>query len=638
VVLENEGRATPARTLPFLIGSDLDERRFEYYATSELAEVMLDGAVRPLLPPGVVTGVNVSPDGRYLLVERVHPPWSRSLGLDGFPLEILVVDREGRLCHRVADLPPAEEVPITFDSVRPGPRSVHWRAEQPATLCWVEALDGGDASCAAAERDALLELPAPFTASPRRLALFQDRFNALIWGRADLALAWESWHKERRERVWRLDPAAGTKTLLLERDSDDAWSEPGWPQTTRNALGRSVLRCSPDGAWIYWAGRGADARGVHPFLDRMRVADGRRQRLWSCRDPWFETLLEMLDDEGHRLLVRRESLAEPDNAWLLDRPRGRGARERGTADHRARRVTQNEDPAPMLAGMQKELLHYKRADGVELTAMLHLPPGYRRGVDPPLPALLWAYPREFKSREAAGRSTSSPFTFSRPAGTSPLFLLTQGYAVVTDPSMPILGAGDAEPNDRFLDELEADARAVVDCLGGLGVIDTTRLAIGGHSYGAFMAANLAAHTGLFRAAICCSGAYNRTLTPFGFQGEDRSLWQAPATYLAMSPFLAADRVNTPILLIHGSADPNSGTFPLQSDRFYDALKGLGATTRLVRLPAEGHGYRARESVGQVLWEMANWCDIWLRPAAGGPGSGSAETAPATGGSGGGTGR
>ena len=617
VVLENHGKVAAARTTPFLIESDHDELLFEHYAAAELVEISLDGAARPLLPPGVIISFNISPDGRYVLVERVHRPLSRSLALWDFPQEILVVDRQDGVCHQVADLPLADQVSIKFGSVRPGPRDVHWRADLPATLCWAEALDGGDASRPATERDLLLEQPAPFDSPPRELARLQDRFSGLVWGRADLALLWESWHKDRRERIWRLNPSTGERFRLLERDSDDAWSEPGRPQTARNALGRSVLRCSPDGEWIYWAGRGVDSTGVHPYLDRMRVADGSRERLWSCRDPWYESLLEMLDDRGERLLLRRESREEPENVWLLDRPKGKGVRARGTADFRARPVTRNEDPAPMLAGLQQEVLHYRRADGVELSATLYLPPSYRRGVDPPLPAILWAYPREFKTREAAGRATSSEFTFSRPGGTSPLFLLTQGYAVVDDPSLPILGEDGAEPNDRYLDELTAGARAVVRCLGGLGVVDTTRLAIGGHSYGAFTAANLLAHTDLFRTAICCSGAYNRTLTPFGFQGEDRSLWQAPEAYLAMSPFLAADRITRPILLIHGMEDPNSGTFPLQSDRFYDALKGLGATARLVRLPAEGHGYRSRESVGHVLWEMATWCDDQLKPAPGG---------------------
>jgi len=610
VVLENRGQTAPGRTTPFLIRDEWGERLLEHHATAELVAVGLDGSLRPLGGPGVVTDFNVSPDGRFVLVETARPPWSHSLPLWSFPHTIDVLDRSGALVHRVAELPAAEEVSIRFGSVRPGPRRVHWRADQPATLCWVEALDGGDAGRPAEERDALWLHDAPFTQPAREAARLKDRFAGLVWGSDDTAILWESWHTDRRQRIWRLTPSTGSLSLLVERNSEDAYSEPGWPLTRRDDRGRTLLRTTPDGRWSWWTGRGASPEGVHPYLDRVRLSDGKRERIWECRDPWYESVEALLDDEGRRLLVSRQSPDDPETIWLLDRPRGRTPR--GTAGHRARRLTSAVDPAPMLAGLRKEVLTYCRADGVDLSATLYLPPGYRRGVDPPLPTILWAYPREFKSREAAGRVTTSEYTFSRPWGSSILFLLTQGYAVLADPTLPIIAEDGGESNDRYLEQLEAGARAAVEELARQGVADTTRLAIGGHSYGAFTAANLLAHTHLFRTALCLSGAYNRTLTPFGFQGEDRSLWQAPETYLRMSPFLAADRIKRPVLLIHGMEDPNTGTFPMQSDRFFDALKGLGAEARLVRLPAEGHGYRARESVGHVLWELATWCDRHLK--------------------------
>ncbi|MDP2360072.1 MAG: prolyl oligopeptidase family serine peptidase [bacterium] len=611
-ILANEGRAAPSRTFPYLIRSAHDERLFEYHAAAELVEVDLAGRVQLLMDAAIMTDFDLSPDGRFLLVERLHGPWSRSQPWWDFPQETLILDHGGHPLHVVARLPLADEVPIRFGSVRPGPRGVHWRADEPATLCWVEALDGGDARRDAAVRDALYLLEAPFEGAPRELCRLKDRFAGLAWGRADMALMWESWYQDRRERVWRLDPRSGRRTLLLERNSEDAWTEPGRPQMVRSSQGRSVLRFSPDGRHIYWSGRGVGPEGVRPYLDRMTLRDGARERIWQCRDPWYESLQAMLDDKGDRLLVSRESRDTPENTWLLERPARGAKRPRESGDYQARQLTRHEDPAPVLAGLQKEILRYQRSDGVDLSATLYLPPGYRRGVDPPLPALFWVYPREFKSREAAGRVTSSEFTFSRPAGISVLFLLTQGYAVVADPTLPILGEEGAKANDTYLEQLAAGARAAVEHVASLGVIDTSRLAIGGHSYGAFTAANLLAHTGLFRTALCRSGAYNRTLTPFGFQGEDRNLWEAPETYLAMSPFLAADRITRPILLVHGMEDPNSGTYPMQSDRFYDALKGLGATVRLVRLPAEGHDYRARETVGHVHWETIAWCDRYLK--------------------------
>ena len=611
-VLENQGRPTPARTTPFLIKDARDEALFEQMAMAEIVAVALDGTVRSVLPSSAVEGLELSPDGAHLLVERLHKPWSRSHGAWDFPREILVMDTLGRLERVVAELPLAEGPSIRHDAEREGPRRPHWRPDQPATLCWVQALDKGDPDRPASQRDAVMSLAAPFIGEGRELLRLGKRFGGILWGEKDLALVYESWQDSALQRIWRFTPSSGKLRLLLERDREDAYSEPGWPQMRQNATGHSVLRLTPDGRSIWWAGRGASSKGPHPFLDRMDLATGQRERVWSCRDPWYEQVQAMLDNSAARLLISRESLTEPENSWLLDKSKGR--RHRGTADYRARPITQNQDPAPQLAQLQKELLRYRRADGVELSATLYLPPGYRRGVDPPLPALFWVYPREFKSREAAGRVTSSPYTFSRPAGISVLFLLTQGYAVVADPSLPILGREGGKPNDHYLEELEWGARAAVEHVASLGCVDTSRLAIGGHSYGAFTAANLLAHTNLFRTAICRSGAYNRTLTPFGFQGEDRSLWEAEETYLEMSPFLAADQITRPILLIHGAEDPNPGTFPLQSDRFYDALKGLGATARLVRLPAEGHDYRARESVEHALWEMIHWCELHLKGA------------------------
>jgi len=147
------------------------------------------------------------------------------------------------------------------------------------------------------------------------------------------------------------------------------------------------------------------------------------------------------------------------------------------------------------------------------------------------------------------------------------------------------------------------------------VTDPKRVGVGGHSYGAFMTANLLAHSDLFRAGVARSGAYNRTLTPFGFQSERRTLWEAADTYLRMSPFMNADKIKEPMLLIHGEADNNAGTFPIQSDRMYQALRGNGGTVRLVMLPHESHSYAGRESVEHTIAEMIEWFDRYVKPAA-----------------------
>ncbi|MEG8038866.1 prolyl oligopeptidase family serine peptidase [Sphingomonas sp. LR60] len=309
----------------------------------------------------------------------------------------------------------------------------------------------------------------------------------------------------------------------------------------------------------------------------------------------------MLDDRG-RILTRRESATQAPNYMI-----------RNTKGDRAKAVTSFPDPNPVFAGVTQRTITYKRADGVPLSGTLYLPAGYDAKRDGPLPTLLWAYPSEFTDAKVAGQTVDQGNRFTRPRGISHLFLLTQGYAILDDPAMPIIGEGDAEANDTYVKQLRDDAQAAVDAVVKLGVGDRTRMAVGGHSYGAFMTANLLAHTDLFRAGIARSGAYNRTLTPFGFQAEQRTYWQATPTYTEMSPFTYADRIKAPILLIHGAADDNSGTFPIQSERMYAALKGNGATVRYVVLPNEPHGYRALESTGETLWQMTDWLDRYVKP-------------------------
>jgi dipeptidyl aminopeptidase/acylaminoacyl peptidase len=369
----------------------------------------------------------------------------------------------------------------------------------------------------------------------------------------------------------------------------------------RTAAGGMVLLFDEAGSGLYLAGDGASPAGSYPFLDRWEPESGETRRLWRAQDPYYEEVITVLDPGAERFLTRRVSATEPPNFFVRDLARG------GVAA-----VTDFPDPAPQLAGIQRRLITYERADGVKLSGTLYLPPGYEPKRDGPLPLLVWAYPREFRDAQAAGQLDDSPNRFSRPAGASHLFLLTQGYAILDGPAMPIIGEGDAEPNDTYVEQLVEDARAAVGKVVEMGVADPERIAVGGHSYGAFMAANLLAHSDLFRAGIARSGAYNRTLTPFGFQQEQRTYWEAPETYTRMSPFSHAHRIRQPLLLIHGEADENSGTFPIQTERFYAALRGHGATVRYVVLPLETHGYRARESVLHAIAEMVDWMERWVK--------------------------
>jgi dipeptidyl aminopeptidase/acylaminoacyl peptidase len=387
--------------------------------------------------------------------------------------------------------------------------------------------------------------------------------------------------------------------LVFDRNSEDRYADPGDFATTVGPLG-TVALTSRDGRYAFLEGQGASAEGDRPFVDRFEIATGRTARLFRSEAPHYEAPVELLDTEGRRLLTRRESVDEPPNYFVRDLRTSRLAQ-----------LTRFADPAPELAGLEPELIRYTRADGVELSAHLYLPPNYDRSRGP-LPFLFWAYPTEYKSAAAAAQVSGSPYRFVRPSGSSHLFLLTQGYGILDDPAMPIVGEGDAEPNDSYVEQLVASAEAAVNKVVEMGIADRNRIAIGGHSYGAFMTANLLAHSDLFRTGIARSGAYNRTLTPFGFQSEERNWWEAPEVYTRMSPFTYANRVNEPLLMIHGEADNNAGTFPMQSERMFAAVQGNGGTARLVMLPAESHGYAARESVGHVLWEMTTWLDRWVK--------------------------
>jgi dipeptidyl aminopeptidase/acylaminoacyl peptidase len=606
VIEEAVGRKAPARTYQDLLEGPADEALFDHYFTVQLARVGLDGSLRRLAAQGIAMDASPSPDGRFVLVERVQRPYSYRVPASRFPRRVEVLDRDGRPVHLAAELPLQDEVPITFGSVPTGPRSFSWRADAPATLVWAEAQDGGDASVEADVRDRLLLLDAPFSGTPRELATLGFRYGGVQWGDDDLALVTESWWKSRRQKVWRVRPGdldAGPD-LLFDRSFEDRYSDPGRPDTRANEFGRDVIRRSPDGGAIYLIGAGASSEGDRPFLDRYDVATGGTTRLFRSEAPWYESPVTVLDPAAGILLTRRESPEEPPNYIVRDLESGG-----------LRAVTDFPHPAPELKDVRKELIRYRRADGVDLTGTLYLPPGWEPG-DGLLPVLLWAYPTEFKSAVAAAQVADSPYRFVRPSAWSSYIWTLIGYAVLDDPSLPIIGEEDEEPNDTYVEQLVAGAEAAVRELARREVGDPARMAIGGHSYGAFMTANLLAHSDLFAAGIARSGAYNRTLTPFGFQSEERTYWEAPGVYYEMSPFMHAKLVNEPILLIHGEMDNNSGTFPMQSERFFGALKGLGATARLVILPYESHGYRARESLLHMLWEQQQWLDRYVRDAGG----------------------
>jgi dipeptidyl aminopeptidase/acylaminoacyl peptidase len=604
-VEENLGRETPARTYTNLLQDPHDEALFEHFLLSTVAHVALDGTVTPLLDPALVDEATPSPDGEWLLVHTIERPFSYQVPVGRFPRKSVVLPL-GAPSERtvLAELPLADDVPVPFGSVRTGRRGIGWRSDQGATLFLVEALDDGDAGKPAAHRDRVSTWRAPFAGEPTELWRSELRYSGIDWGDGETALAWEWWYDTRQIRTWRIAPDDPSRApdLVWARSYQDAYADPGEPLKELGPAGGWVLKRTSDGDLLL-SGKGASPDGVFPFLDRFDLDTKTSTRLWQATDPYYETLVRVLDRDGARFVTRRQSQTEPPNYQLRTGTR-----------RRARALTDFADWAPQFADVKKQQLAYARADGLPLTATLYLPPGYDPGRDGPRPTVFWAYPSEFKHKDDAGQKKTSDNTFSRPHGTSVLMMLLAGYAVVDDPQIPIVGEGDVEPNDDYVAQLVAGAQAAVDTVVGMGVADPDRLLIGGHSYGAFTTANLLAHTDLFRAGIARSGAYNRSLTPFGFQSEQRTYWGATDVYVEMSPFTHAPRIDEPLLLIHGAEDPNAGTFPMQSKRMYAALKGNGGTVRWVELPLEEHGYRARESVGHVLWEMIRWADTYVKEA------------------------
>jgi len=602
IITETGGRAAPVRTYQDLLSNVGDEALFDYYFTSQPTVVSLNGRARSVGQPGVILWVSTSPDGRYILQTRVKKPYSYVVPASLFPSDVIVTDMNGREVHRVAGLPLRDNVPTPFDAVAPGPRAVQWRADADATLVWAEAQDGGDPRNAAEVRDRVFMLRAPFNDRVQTLADLKERYAGTTWGRDDAAIVNSRWFNTRHETRTLIDPSnPGAGRVLVDRNYQDRYNDPGSVVTEPNARGRSVMRFSADGSRVFVEGNGATREGAYPFLDLLDLENGETERVWRSAQGEYETVVGVLDEAGRKLVTYRESRVDPANLRIRD------------LDGGVTQLTNFPDPAPQLAEATRQLITYTRDDGVELSGTLYLPAGYDKDRDGLLPLLMWAYPAEFTDAAVAGQVVDTDNRFVRPSGSSHLFLLTQGYAILDNPTMPIIGRDGAEPNDTYIEQLSASAKAAVDAVVALGVADRERIAVGGHSYGAFMTANLLAHTDLFKTGIARSGAYNRTLTPFGFQAEQRSYWEATETYTEMSPFTYANRVNEPILLIHGEADDNSGTFPVQTERFYAALKGNGATARYVVLPLEAHGYRARESVGHALYEMSSWLDRWLKP-------------------------
>lgn len=602
VISENDGQKAQNRTYQDLLRNPIDEANFETLVTSEITKFDISGTVSLFKSPAMYVGMSFSPDGKYFMSYELKKPFSYIVTYDRFPTDINLSDSSGNFVMTYHQYPLTEELPKGFMAVRKGKRSIQWRTDQPSTLFWAEALDGGDPAVDVAERDAIYMQTAPFVASPSLMLMTKERFAGIQWGDEKTAVLYERWWNTRNERTLIFNPSdpSVAPRLFNERNSQDNYSDPGNFVTKRNQYQLNTLDLTDDK--LFMIGDGFSPEGRFPFIDQYSINDFSKNRLYHSKETnRLEQLVSAVDVKKGLYLTRLESKNEYPNYYI-----------KNIKNQSLKQITHNENPFKVLDKVHKEIIKYKRPDGLELSATLYLPVDYDRSKKERLPMIMWAYPTEFKDKNSAGQVTANANEFTFPFYGSPLYWLTKGYVVLDDASFPIVGEGENEPNDTYIPQLVANAKAAIDAVDALGYIDRERVAVGGHSYGAFMTANLLTHSDLFAAGIARSGAYNRTLTPFGFQSEERNYWEAPEVYDAMSPFQNADKMKSPLLLIHGEEDNNSGTYTMQSERYFNALKGLGATTRLVILPKESHGYAARESILHTLWEQDSWLEKYVK--------------------------
>lgn len=602
---ENYGKAAPRPTFQDLIKSPYDEQLFEFYATTQLIK-NTNGTETKIGQPAVYSTISLSPDKRFLLVRTLRKPYSYSVPAFGFASVYSITDLSGKQIKQLADIPSMETAPGGNDNTLFAPRGFEWRDDEPSTIVWCMPLDSGLIKKNVEYHDAVYALSAPFTGEAAELFKTKMRYRGVTWGNAGLAIVTEGLTGKQLTQMDRFNPVTGDLEKLITRNTTNAYANPGFPVTTTNQYGKDVLQVIDNGNKILLNNpAGSSPKGDLPFLLSFDVHTKKADTLWRCAEGWFETVTAVLDAEKLQLLTERQSENEVPNYWV------KNLRLR-IAD---RQLTFFTNPYPQLEGVVKQKIKYKRADGVDLTGDLYLPKGYDAKRDGKLPVFIWAYPAEYNSAADAAQIRGSEHKYPLLNWGSPVYYVTQGYAVLNNAEMPIVATSkDKKPNDNFIEQLTMNAEAAINALDSMGVGDKNRMAVGGHSYGAFMTANLLAHTKLFKAGIARSGAYNRSLTPFGFQNEDRNYWEATELYNKMSPFNYANNIKTPLLLVHGEMDNNPGTFPIQSERLFNAIKGNGGTAKFISLPYESHGYQGRENVLHMLAEQLNWLDKYVKNA------------------------
>ncbi|MBN09182.1 MAG: S9 family peptidase, partial [Flavobacteriaceae bacterium] len=595
-VTENNGSKAQNRTYQDLLKNPSDEYNFKQLSQSELIKINIEGDAKKWLPLRMYRNIKLSPNGKYLLIDFIKTPFSYIVPYYRIPTETHVYDLNAKLIKVINDAPLLEVLPKGFMSTTTGKRNFQWRSDKPSTLTYMIALDGGDPSNEMEYRDALYQWQAPFNSSALYMTKVKNRISTVYWGNDDLAIITDRWWNTRNTKTYVFNPSdsKSESVIINDRNYQDIYSDPGRFVQIKNKYHKNVLLIDDNSTFTIGSGFTKD--GQFPFIDKTNLSSGESTRVYQS--PYKDKYENIIDYDliKNEILVSIESPYEYPNYYI-----------NSFKTSKLDQLTFFDNPFESLKDIKKEIISYKRGDDLDLNGILYLPKD-KSSANSKKPMILWAYPREYKDKSSASQKRNNPNRFIYPSWGSPIYWATQGYVVLDRAAFPIVGEGDKEPNDTFRPQLVANALAAINAVDKLGYIDRERVAVGGHSYGAFMVANLLSHSNLFAAGIARSGAYNRTLTPFGFQSEERSYWEAPDVYYTMSPFMHADKMKTPLLLIHGEADNNSGTYPMQSIRYFNALKGLGATARLVMFPKESHGYRAKETILHVIWEQDRWLE------------------------------
>ena len=602
-VSTSDGNVSQNRTYQDLLKNPLDEQNFETLITSELYKISVNGKATLFKKADMYSGESISPDGNYIMISTIQRPFSYIVPLNRFPQKTVVYDKTGNEIKVVNEVPLSEIIPKGFSSVRKGKRNMTWRTDKPATLYFVEALDEGDQANKVDFRDEVFLWDAPFSSNPTSLVKTQQRFSGIEWGDDTTAIVYDQWYDTRNMRTYLINPSSPTLSpkVISDRNYQDIYADPGDFETKKNQYGKYVLVLENNNAYLI--GKGFTKEGQFPFIDELNLTTLKTKRLYqSTYKDKKEDILSMEDVKKGEALVMIQSKNEFPNYYF------RNIKSKG----KLTQITNFKNPFESIKNVYKEVIKYQRKDGVELSGTLYLPIGYDKVKKEKLPLLIWAYPAEYKDKNSAGQSDKNENQFTFPNYGSFVYWVTRGYVVLDNASFPIIGEGTTEPNDTFIEQLVANAEAAIDAVDKLGYINRKKVAVGGHSYGAFMTANLLTHSNLFACGIARSGAYNRTLTPFGFQSEQRNYWDVPEVYNTMSPFMNANKMKTPLLLTHGEADNNPGTFTLQTERYFQALKNLGAPVRMVILPKESHGYAAKENILHLLWEQDQFLEKYLK--------------------------